>query len=412
MKAAARQTQVLTHPFLTFIEVVLLAVVAMNGASLLAQAALGADAASVGSLSAGSGWVVAGEGIPSLVGDIAGAIAMLVAIGVFFPWEFGGRAGAQGRGQRCGAFKGAADMGFDNAPSDGPGDGGNRLVVLFAVIGVAMVVAGGISAALTIASFDAVTGSIAGEEDVLAEPMAGGEAVVWTFDVPTAVVALAVMCIATAIFEEGLFRGAAIPCFARLFQKDTSRDDRLGEGALGGEASHGVCAAHGETSHGEIATGVTPLSFQALLKAAVLSAVLFGLLHCGLGEAGVAVAGSASGVPSGGATAILAAWVFGRFLQTSLFGLAMAAVFMVSRTIWPVVAFHALYDFVYFAPVVLITGAPLQNFMVFPFLGGETLALTSIIFGTIAIVLFVAIYRRGISRRNSRANRTADIRHK
>ncbi len=351
MKDTSRQTQSLEHPLLSFIVVALLAVVVMNGAALLAQAAWGADAPS-----SGGGMGVAGEDASSLMGDIAGAIAMLVALGIFFPWEFG----RKGRGRKGREAASAVTGGRAHA-------GKSKLVVPSVLVGVAMVAAGGISAALTLASIHAPSA-----------PIAGGQTLVVASDVPFVVVSLVVMCIATALFEEGLFRGMAIPCFARSFQKGIFHDSRL----------------KGSSLKGETAANTTPLSFQALLKAAILSSVLFGLLHCGLDEASAVAAGQVADTSSGGEATVLVAWVCGRFLQTALFGLAMAAVFLITQTIWPVVVFHALYDFVYFAPVVLSTGTSLQDFMVFPFLSGETLALTGIIFGVIAIALFAVLRKR------------------
>lgn len=124
-------------------------------------------------------------------------------------------------------------------------------------------------------------------------------------------VALAVaLCIATALFEEGFFRGLLVPCVAVR---------------------------------------------TTALRAAVVSALVFGALHVL----------SAVPVPAPTPTpesalsldfAVLSASAVLKTIQATLFGFCMAALFLRTGSIWMCVFAHAAFDALYFAPHIVILG--------------------------------------------------------
>ena len=134
---------------------------------------------------------------------------------------------------------------------------------------------------------------------------------------PPLLCAVAVTCLLTGLFEEGVLRVAAV------------------EAALD---------AFGEEGRGPLA-------------AAAASGVLFGLLHLSLSDASAA------------ATLGAVAWaqLLVKPVQAALFGFCLAGVYLQTRSLWPVAGVHALFDALYLGPAMLaggslqvayVTGAP------------------------------------------------------
>ena len=134
---------------------------------------------------------------------------------------------------------------------------------------------------------------------------AGGISVAFEGPAPLLLFAALLLCALAGVFEEGLFRVAAVEAI---------------EDALSPDA-------------------------RATLKAAIASAVLFGILHISTED--VAAAESA----------VAALQCLLKPLQAGLFGFCLAAAYARSRSLWPIAGFHALFDLVYLAPAMLAGGA-------------------------------------------------------
>lgn len=124
-------------------------------------------------------------------------------------------------------------------------------------------------------------------------------------------VALAVaLCIATALFEEGFFRGLLVPCVAVR---------------------------------------------TTALHAAVVSALIFGALHV-LGDGPVPAPTPTSESTLSLDFAFLSASAVLKTIQATLFGFCMAALFLRTGNIWTCVFAHAAFDAFYFVPHIVILG--------------------------------------------------------
>lgn len=121
--------------------------------------------------------------------------------------------------------------------------------------------------------------------------------------------ALAVaLYIATALFEEGFFRGLLMPCIAVR---------------------------------------------TTALHAAIVSALVFGMLHV------LSVVPVPVPAPEGASSldlAVLAASAVFKIIQATLFGFCMAALFLRTGNIWTSVLAHAAFDTLYFTPHIIILG--------------------------------------------------------
>ncbi|WP_346687374.1 CPBP family intramembrane glutamic endopeptidase [Enteroscipio rubneri] len=138
------------------------------------------------------------------------------------------------------------------------------------------------------------------------------------------VAAVALLCLFTGVFEEGVFRVLALDAFALAF---------------GAGRRNGFDA----TVSGSIAFKSAGPWPRGMLKAAIASSALFGILHVSAADA--AAAGSA------------VAWAQFALkpVQAGLFGFFMAALFMRTGSLWTVAGVHGLFNLMYTGPV-LVTG--------------------------------------------------------
>lgn len=151
-----------------------------------------------------------------------------------------------------------------------------------------------------------------------------------------ALVAAAVLvCLLTGVFEEGVFRVAAVEAFEDAFGRADPR---------------------------------TPL------RAATLSAVVFGLLHVSLADAATAQ------------TAIEWGQLALKPVQAVLFGLCLAAVYRRTRSLWPAAVLHALFDLFYLAPMMAVAGRLEVSYLTGDLVDLAILALSTILLAPAAIV--------------------------
>ena len=127
-----------------------------------------------------------------------------------------------------------------------------------------------------------------------------------------AVLMLVAILIATAIFEEILFRGLFFEAFAKTL-KDSG-------------------------------------SANALIGAALASSVMFGLLHVSSDLGSLFRA-----------TAYIQAAV--KVLEGTAFGLAMCALYLKTKSVWPAVAAHAAFDLISELPIYLATGVRTSTYI-------------------------------------------------
>ena len=120
-----------------------------------------------------------------------------------------------------------------------------------------------------------------------------------------AIASIVLMCVLTGVFEEGVFRVAAVEAFEAAF----------------GDAAH------------------------APLKAAALSAAVFGLLHVSSADAAAA------------SSAVAWAQLAAKPVQAALFGFCLARAYQRTRSLWPLAAFHAMFDVLYLGPTMAATGS-------------------------------------------------------
>lgn len=118
--------------------------------------------------------------------------------------------------------------------------------------------------------------------------------------------AVALLCLFTGVFEEGVFRVLALDALA---------------------------PAWGRGRHG-------------LLAAAVASSVLFGLLHVSAADAALAD------------SAIAWAQVILKPLQAGLFGFFMAALYVHTRSLWVAAGVHGMFNLLYLGPALMAGGMP------------------------------------------------------
>ncbi|WP_290996447.1 CPBP family intramembrane metalloprotease [Gordonibacter sp.] len=113
------------------------------------------------------------------------------------------------------------------------------------------------------------------------------------------------LCVATGIFEEALFRGVMFKGLASALRLNGTN--------------------------------------QSLLGAALASSVVFGVLHI------------SGGAPFSGSELVLPQ-LFAKTIQATLFGLIMAGLFVQWGSIWSVAALHAAFNALSEAPLFLLTG--------------------------------------------------------
>lgn len=137
---------------------------------------------------------------------------------------------------------------------------------------------------------------------------------------------IAVLCLLTGVFEEGVFRVLALDALAPAFCAD-GRWDRSGER---GSASERMPES-------------APYR-RGLFGAAVASSVLFGMLHVSAVDA--AAVGSA------------VAWAQFALkpVQAALFGFFMAALYVRTGSLWMVAGAHGLFNLLYTGPALLVGG--------------------------------------------------------
>lgn len=128
---------------------------------------------------------------------------------------------------------------------------------------------------------------------------------------PSSIVFVA-MLFATAFFEEILFRGLLLESFIALYQRNNHA--------------------------------------KAILWAAVWSSVLFGILHIS------SDLGSLFRL-----TAYIEAAV--KIAEAALFGLCMCALYLTTRSIWPCVLVHFLFDVVSELPIFMVTGIQTSSYI-------------------------------------------------
>ncbi len=173
------------------------------------------------------------------------------------------------------------------------------------------------------------------------------------------------LCAATAVFEEGLFRGIVVPCVIEHVRSEKRSEERPGI-----EAESEL----GEKSRSE------RLRASPALVAAVFSALVFGILHVsgsldGSSLSQIILAGGAFDSPAECASAfalvptpacaapvptlvlVFVAQALLKALQAGLFGFCMAAVFLETGSIKQPVVIHAVFNVLYLGPLLVATGA-------------------------------------------------------
>lgn len=157
-----------------------------------------------------------------------------------------------------------------------------------------------------------------------------------TLTLPARAALLVACCFATAVFEEGFFRGIVVPCAARRTQLEL---EALKSGDMGPVTQE----THRQMSEEE-QREITNVPYSA----AVFSAILFGAAHL-MGNNPFAGSGA-------GAIALLLAEAIGKAVQAGMFGYVMAALMLRTQSVFGPMVVHFLFDVLYFAPVVMATG--------------------------------------------------------
>ncbi len=199
-----------------------------------------------------------------------------------------------------------------------------------ALLLVASAVAGaGAQAAATVGGGSAVAGPEA-------QVVASGA----TDDLPLYARALLLVacCFSTAVFEEGFFRGIVVPCAARRTQMEIQA---LQQGNVGLVARE---------TYSQMTPEERREASNVPYSAAVFSGLLFGVVHIMSGMPNFAGADMF-------AVALMVAEGLGKAVQAGMFGYVMAALMLRSGSVFGPMVTHFLFDMLYFAPVVLATGA-------------------------------------------------------
>ncbi len=177
-----------------------------------------------------------------------------------------------------------------------------------------------------------------------------------TLSLPVRAALLLACCFATAVFEEGFFRGIAVPCAARRTQLEL---EALKSGDIG-PVTQETYRQMSEEEQREI----TNVSYSA----AVFSAILFGAAHL-MGSNPFAGSDAT-------AIALLLTEAVGKAVQAGMFGYVMAALMLRTQSVFAPMVVHFLFDVLYFAPVVLATGMLPATYATGSFANLAILALT------------------------------------
>lgn len=149
---------------------------------------------------------------------------------------------------------------------------------------------------------------------------------------------LVACCFSTAVFEEGFFRGIVVPCAARRTQMEIQA---LQQGNVGFVARE---------TYSQMTPEERREASNVPYSAAVFSGLLFGVVHIMSGMPNFAGADMF-------AVALMVAEGLGKAVQAGMFGYVMAALMLRSGSVFGPMVAHFLFDMLYFAPVVLATGA-------------------------------------------------------
>ena len=260
------------HPLVTFVATFIASMLALNLVDAAASAWLGQEAATVP--------VEDLLGVIPLSGDIAAAVVILIFLGLFFPRRL---------------LKTRVSAILSEKRGLHPAIIGAILVAiaLFAVL-----------VQFAFGSFDYLSGN------------ERNPSTLWA-----GIIYLVVLCIATGIFEEGLFRVIAITCFFRA-----------------GQQSEATVQSRANT-------------YANLMRACIISSLLFGLMHISI-SSGFTLSSFDGQAP----VSVMPFWLMLlRFIQTTLFGLCLAGVFLHSISLWPCAIIHTLFDMVFLAPSILLS---------------------------------------------------------
>lgn len=141
----------------------------------------------------------------------------------------------------------------------------------------------------------------------------------------------ALLCAATGLFEEALFRGIAVTCLYRHLRASAAE------------------AAPAEPTCRFRLRGFVAGESSPIVSASLIGSLLFALMHV-VGTPALSADGFA-------ASAVAAIQVILKMIQAGMFGFCMAALMVKTRSIWLPVLAHALFDMLYFAPVLAAWGA-------------------------------------------------------
>ena len=177
-----------------------------------------------------------------------------------------------------------------------------------------------------------------------------------TLTLPARAALLVACCFATAVFEEGFFRGIVVPCAARRTQLEL-------EALKSGDTGPVTQETYRQMSEEE-QREITNVPYSA----AVFSAILFGAAHL-MGNNPFAGSGA-------GAIALLLVEAIGKAVQAGMFGYVMAALMLRTQSVFGPMMVHFLFDVLYFAPVVMATGMLPATYATGSFANWAILALT------------------------------------
>lgn len=178
-------------------------------------------------------------------------------------------------------------------------------------------------------------------------------------DMPARVALLVACCFATAVFEEGFFRGLVVPCAANRTRLEI---EALQKGDVGGITRD---TYNQMTEEEKAETTNVPYS------AAVFSGLLFGVVHIMSGTVGFADASLA-------VMGLMVVEGIAKAVQAGMFGYVMAAFMLRSRSVFGPMVVHFLFDLLYFAPVVLATAALPDAYITGSWVNVVLLVLTSV----------------------------------
>lgn len=134
----------------------------------------------------------------------------------------------------------------------------------------------------------------------------------------------ALICAATGVFEEALFRGLLVTC---LYNRLIILNGDIVEENAGGSRK----------------------TIPPMASAALMGSVLFALLHV-VGSPPIAVEGELAGF-------IVSTQIALKLLQAGMFGFCMTALMVRTGSVWLSIIAHTAFDLLYFAPALIAKGA-------------------------------------------------------